>query len=382
MRLPVQLLPTLLFVHSRLLPCAFATEDCILTIEKNGETDFVLQKELPSKCDNSLTITVNLPDGNKEFQRIMSEGPSSEAIAYWSGQDFDDGSEFDFIRGNNGNMYGSIINLGTDTVVEIAHDAEGGAFVTIKSTSDFPEEEHDEGTDEDIDEDFRNRHLEESGKLRGSRGSKVQVQPAENENKLAPTIIDNIDEHLLPKTLEFGDQNHRHLLDDTGGNLDVMIVWTRAAECEEAGLRAGCTVSSRTHENMKQMTRLAINAANTAFQSSGVQTSLHIAHSYRHPTYVEASSANTNLDLLRGTRDGHMDDVHAKRSQHGADIVALIVKKYDSCGLAPIGPSKARMFSITSVQCMLSNLSLAHEIAHNLGCKYTHQIHQIVRIFC
>ena len=372
MRFTVHLLATLLLVHSRLLSCAFATEDCILTIEKNSETDFVLQEELPKECDNSPSITVNFPgDGNnaKAFQRIMSEGPSSKAIAYWSGQDFDDGSEFDFIRGNNEKMYGSIINLSTDTVVEIAHDADGDTYVMITPLSDFDDAEEssdgdlrrylaEEDPDEDGNDERQSTNETMSRNLRGS--NKVRVETSDMMNGV------NI-ENTTAEPLRLEGQSQRNLLDDSGGNLDVMIVWTKRAECLWSRRSPGCSLSSTTHQNMENLILKAISEGNEAFQASGIQTRLHIAHSYRHPSFVEDRDYLVNLNHLTN-RNGRMHDVHTKKSQYGADIVALIADH--GSGIGQIGPSKNRMFSVSNYRSVNSQFTLIHEIGHNLGCEY------------
>merc|ERR1719491_1072848 len=65
-----------------------------------------------------------------------------------------------------------------------------------------------------------------------------------------------------------------------------------------------------------------------------------------------------------------MDDVHEKREVYGADLVALLIDDPQYCGLAWMGPTKDRMFSVTSWSCATGYYSFGHEIAHNLGCEH------------
>merc|ERR1719203_1530301 len=65
-----------------------------------------------------------------------------------------------------------------------------------------------------------------------------------------------------------------------------------------------------------------------------------------------------------------MDDVHDKRTEHGADIVALLIDDSQYCGMAYLGPSIGSMFSVTSWSCATGYYSFGHEIAHNQGCNH------------
>ena len=70
-----------------------------------------------------------------------------------------------------------------------------------------------------------------------------------------------------------------------------------------------------------------IEETNTAYTLAGATAQLNLVHAYQDPNYVEASSnaINTALSNIRSTNDGIIDDVHTKRTQYGADVVAMIV---------------------------------------------------------
>ena len=98
---------------------------------------------------------------------------------------------------------------------------------------------------------------------------------------------------------------------------------------------------------------MQIAETNTAYTGSGVTTKLRLVHAYREGNYVEASANafSAALNAITGKSDGVMDDVHAKRDQYGADIVALIIHDNQYCGVAWLGPSEDKMFSITAWNC-------------------------------
>jgi hypothetical protein len=123
---------------------------------------------------------------------------------------------------------------------------------------------------------------------------------------------------------------HRNLYDDiSGSNIDVMVVWTKDAECKVSKLLPGCALTSITESNMRGLIDLAVAEANTAFELSGILSSLRLVYAYRDPTYVEPTtdSFKTALLSLRSVSDGKLDDVHAKRALYGADMVQLLISK-------------------------------------------------------
>jgi len=119
---------------------------------------------------------------------------------------------------------------------------------------------------------------------------------------------------------------------------------------------------------MRNRIDLAITETNVAFNSSGVNTQIRLVHAYPDPDYVEASgnAFSAALSDLRGTSDGKMDDVHANRTQFGADFVAMIIDDPQYCGMAYLGPRLDLMFSVTKWSCATGYYSFGHELAHNM----------------
>ena len=84
-------------------------------------------------------------------------------------------------------------------------------------------------------------------------------------------------------------------------------------------------------------------------------------------TYVEASADafGTALSALRTNGDGQLDQAHTLRTTYSADIVVLMIDDPHLCGIAWLGPSIGRMFSVTSWNCATGYYSFGHEIGHN-----------------
>ncbi|MDR4468316.1 MAG: zinc-dependent metalloprotease [Nitrospira sp.] len=87
-------------------------------------------------------------------------------------------------------------------------------------------------------------------------------------------------------------------------------------------------------------------------------------------------SGNSESDLKTFASLSHVKDL---RTQHKADLVALITESGDSCGIAytlyPMRPElEAYAYSVTRRIC-LPNATLAHEIGHNMGMLHDRYVH-------
>lgn len=114
----------------------------------------------------------------------------------------------------------------------------------------------------------------------------------------------------------------------------------------------------------------AVAAANQAYANSGLALTLNLVH-MAETAYVETGDMGAALSAIRSTSDGSMDEVHALRDQHGADLVALINEDSNYCGIAYVMASvstgfASAAFSVTASNC-LANQTLAHEVGHNQG---------------
>lgn len=153
---------------------------------------------------------------------------------------------------------------------------------------------------------------------------------------------------------------------DSGRLIDVMIVWTPAAEGAAGGLAS-----------MQNLAQAAIDSSNAAYLNSGVAQRLRLVHR-QQVAYTERTNCadgdafGCGLDDLTDNGDGYLDNVHALRDTHGADLVALLIHAGPYCGLAwlPSSPSSHLGFSVTAHHCAVGNRTFAHELGHNMGAHH------------
>ena len=278
--------------------------------QSNGTQCVVQGKRSKCKFD---TNQLNLETGS-DLQIIDKNGKKVKcnkkaAKNGWYGDQCDGNArDANFIQRKNhkgvAKVYGSI-RVDTD-ICQIQPDASGVEEMICTPEADFPPEadgfEPNDGDDADYDAHVR--HLQ------------VGFDPTVR-------IYDNATFSLRGS---YHDQQ-RQLYDDSGATIDVMVVWTREAECVNSGLPKGCTLTAITETNMRGLIDLAVDETNTAYKESGMLSSLRLVHAYRDDTYVEPSSFGTALSDLQSTSDGKLDSVHTLRTMYGADMVQMIVSK-------------------------------------------------------
>ena len=141
--------------------------------------------------------------------------------------------------------------------------------------------------------------------------------------------------------------------------IDVMVLYTPGALASAGGIG-----------HIQALINLAVDEANEAFVYSLVKPRLRVVHT----EYVEHVEGDLLDDLrsLRNPTDGVLDDVHAWRDAHGADLVSLLGANYEICGSATLlrtldGDRSDLGFSIVRWDCAAGDFSFAHELAHNMG---------------
>ncbi len=151
---------------------------------------------------------------------------------------------------------------------------------------------------------------------------------------------------------------------DSAAQIDVMVVWTPAAESAAGGVAA-----------MRSLVDLAVSNANTAYANSGISTRLRLVHKAQVP-YTESASISTDLSRLVSGGDGYLDSVQSLRDQYGADVVSLFGSGYTSssgaCGIGYLmsfvsTSFASNAFNVVDYSCAAGNLSFAHEVGHNEG---------------
>jgi len=148
---------------------------------------------------------------------------------------------------------------------------------------------------------------------------------------------------------------------DDGSVIDVMVVYTAAAQSGEGG-----------EDNIRALIDLAITETNTGYFNSQVNQRLNLVHT-QQITYSESGfDWFTALERLRGKSDGHMDNVHSLRDTHKADVVVLLVNDFRYCGLAYLMSTESASFessafSVVNTSCATGYYSFGHELGHIMG---------------
>ncbi len=148
--------------------------------------------------------------------------------------------------------------------------------------------------------------------------------------------------------------------DDDGSVIDLMIVYTPAA-----------LAMAGSDDNMLLAAETSVALANLTYANSLINFRLRLVYAGL-VDYVERPQTGSDLDELTGTADGYMDEVHALRNTHAADLVTLIpgtpVAERNYCGVAwlPGTPDASLGFSVVEMLC-ISDITLAHELGHNMG---------------
>jgi hypothetical protein len=121
----------------------------------------------------------------------------------------------------------------------------------------------------------------------------------------------------------------------------------------------------------RDLIEVAIEEANQSFRTSGIDNvRLRLVHAYQ-TDYAESGTHFEHVFRFADKGDGYMDEVHALRDQHNADIAALVVDDAHGCGLsAAVAPPSDRAFTVVHHECAALSYSLAHEIGHLVGARH------------
>ena len=145
---------------------------------------------------------------------------------------------------------------------------------------------------------------------------------------------------------------------EDGSEIRVLIVYTSALQAEQGGA-AG----------MQALIDLMIQSANQAFEESGINPRLVLAHAAM-VDYV-AQGAATDLGRLVRRDDGYMDDVHGLRNEHAADLVHLLTNW--GAGFSGVSwpfSSETLVYENSAAFAVTADsrdLTFTHETGHNFG---------------
>lgn len=215
-------------------------------------------------------------------------------------------------------------------------------------------------------------------------------------NRVACGLHENSEEFIAPaydflsndekrsKTVSETDEYQPALITssiDDSVTIDVMLVYTNAA--------SDWASSSTSYRDIFEVMSQAMTLSQTALDNSQTGIELRLVHVHR-TSYDEVNDGvESGVRLRRLTQDdsdpafsdpdnqfsGHMEEVHDLRDQHGADIVSLIARIFDTGGLAwrlsSTGGNPQYGFNLNRVQQIASGFTLIHEIGHNMGSAHS-----------
>ena len=203
-------------------------------------------------------------------------------------------------------------------------------------------------------------------------GTSYQIVPVDGGHRLV-----EIDESLLDPCEGSGDAGSHKLFpaplapeetvettesDEPITRLPIVVLYDGAAR-DGAGGR----------ETMEQLIQHEVDLANSAYANSQVDVRLELAHVEEAPrTFASIGQALEWVRLDRYVRD--------LRREHQAPVASLIIENFPgACGVAAQilrqdtfldRNTPAEGASLLRRSCMGSNMLMAHEVGHNLGCEH------------
>jgi hypothetical protein len=147
--------------------------------------------------------------------------------------------------------------------------------------------------------------------------------------------------------------------------LNVLVVYTQAA----AGAAGAPGIKGLAH--------VAESETNTGYFNSGVKQSIQVVE-VLPVQYDEKDGYALALQRLADPHDNYMDEVHQARAKVHADMVVLLIKNAQSCGLSylaqpPTPDFASKAFSVVNVGCATGLFSFGHELGHLQGCNHNRE---------
>jgi peptidyl-Asp metalloendopeptidase len=201
-------------------------------------------------------------------------------------------------------------------------------------------------------------------------GNYVIVRQPDGVYQVAQLALHKLPAEMPPlqggSVIELPDLPESDVPVDSGRLIDVMVVWTPAAQTANGGAAA-----------MQSLAQASVDNSNLTYLNSGIAQRLRLVHA-QQVTYAERTTCTEGnvfycgLYDMTGNGDGFMDNVHTLRDTHGADLVSLLVADGSYCGLAWLFTGSASSgFSVVNAQsCAVNNKTFAHELGHNMGAHH------------
>jgi|GEM_PF-909286 len=140
--------------------------------------------------------------------------------------------------------------------------------------------------------------------------------------------------------------------------IDVIVAYTRKA--------AGNYIDIK-----RELIDLSIEEANESFRMSNLpNVKLRLVHAYQ-TDYVEKGAHFDHVWAFADKGDGQMEEIHALRDKHRADVGILIVDDPKGCGLATrVYADADEAFAVVHHECAAASYTVAHEIGHIIGARH------------
>lgn len=123
-------------------------------------------------------------------------------------------------------------------------------------------------------------------------------------------------------------------------------------------------------DNVQSFVNALIALTNDTFTQSNIPCKLELAHAGA-TNYTESGSVVKDINALQSTNDGAMDEVHALRDKHKADVVMMLIDEADYAGYAAaILAESDSAFAIADDSYADWYFTFAHELGHLLGCRH------------
>jgi hypothetical protein len=151
--------------------------------------------------------------------------------------------------------------------------------------------------------------------------------------------------------------------------IDVMVAYTGKAAAHYGDIR-------------RDLIELAIEDANESFRTSNLgHVKLRLVHTHK-TNYLEDGTHFDHVWRLADKGDGHMEEVHALRNKHRADVVLLVVDDASGCGLATrVHADADEALAVVHHECAVTTHSVAHEVGHIIGARHELAMDRIMTPF-
>lgn len=146
--------------------------------------------------------------------------------------------------------------------------------------------------------------------------------------------------------------------------VDLMMLYTPASRVRygQAGIEARILA--------------AVADANTVLINSEIYAQLNLVH-MAEVNYTETGNMSQSLTALRSPSDGKIDEIHTWRDIYGADLVSMVCEDTNAAGMGYVMTSPSTAFAPYAFSVIystaLTQLTLAHELAHNMGAQHNRE---------